>query len=105
MYGLTIIAEVPPTFKRSLILYQRHAELFALLSHVVWPDAGLDFSDVRFLEQNHAQSALSDATSDAQGEFVVDKLLVEIEFASLLFPGNLELAEQRLFIDADTHRR
>ena len=40
--------------------------LGALASHVVGPDGGLNLADVGFVEEHHAESALSDASTDAQ---------------------------------------
>ena len=86
-----------------MILNQVHAKTFALPPHVVGPDAGLDFTDVPFVEQHHAEATLSDAAADAQRQLVVQQLLVEIELFALLLMLNLQLSEQRLLIDADAH--
>ena len=56
-----------------------------------------------FVEEHHAETALANTTTDAQGQFVVQQLLVEIELFTLLLTLNLQLAQQTLLIDADTH--
>ena len=49
-------------------LYEYHASLAAFLTLLVRPDGCLDFSDVAFLKQYHAESALSYATSYCGGK-------------------------------------
>ena len=86
-------------------LYQVHTEFLALLTHIVGPDRSLDLTDMSLVEQHHAETALSDTATDTQGQFVVQQLLVEIELFALLLSLDLQLAQQTLLIDADTHRR
>ena len=58
-----------------------------------------------FVEEHHAETALADTATDTQGQFVIQQLLVEIELFALLLSLDLQLAQQTLLIDADTHRR
>jgi len=38
-----------------------------VLDGFVWPNAAVDFSDVDFFEQEHAESALAYAAADGEG--------------------------------------
>ena len=85
------------------MLYQGHTHFFAFLTHAVGPDGGLDLADVSFVKQHHAQTTMTNTSSNAQGQAVVEQLLVEIELLTLLLTLNLELAQQTLFVNTDTH--
>ena len=43
------------------------------------PDGGLDFTDVGFVEKEHAQTALSDASADRIRELAFEEEFVECE--------------------------
>ena len=43
------------------------------------PDGGLDFTDVGFVEKEHAQTALPDAAAYGVGQFTVKEKTVESE--------------------------
>ena len=73
-------------------LDEGHAESLALFPHGLWPDTGLYFSDVCLVEEHEAKTALSDTSSDTEGEFVVQQLLVEEEVLALLFASEFKLA-------------
>ena len=59
-------------------LNQRHSSLLTLLSHIVRPDAGLDFSDMGFMQQHHAETALTYSASNAERELIIEQTLMEI---------------------------
>ena len=59
-------------------LNQRHSSLFTLLSHIVRPDAGLDFSDMGFMQQHHAETALTYSASNAERQLIIEQTLMEI---------------------------
>ena len=59
-------------------LNQRHSSFFTLLSHIVRPDAGLDFSDMGFMQQHHAETALTYTASNAERELIIEQTLMEI---------------------------
>ena len=86
-------------------LYQIHSEGLALAAHVVGPDAGLDLTDVGLVEEHHAKTALSDTTAYGERQTVVEQLLVEEELFALFLALNLQLTQQTLLVDTDTHRR
>ena len=46
-----------------IALNQRHSHFGTLVSHFFGPDAGLNFADVRLVQQDEAQATLSDATA------------------------------------------
>ena len=48
------------------LLDKVHACLAAFLALLIWPDACLDLTDVSLLEHYHAETALSDATTDRE---------------------------------------
>ncbi len=80
-----------------------HAQLTAFLSHAVGPDRGLNLSDMGFMEQHHAETALTDTATNGKGQLIVQQLLMEIQFLALLLMFYLELAQQGFLIDTDTH--
>ena len=86
------------------MLYQRHTEGLALTSHVVRPDGSLNLADMTFMEQHHAETALSDTAADGKRQTIVEQLLVEIELFALLLVFEFQLTEQALLINTDTHR-
>ena len=59
-------------------LNQRHSSLFTFLSHIVRPDAGLDFSDMGLMQQHHAETALTYSASNAERELIIEQTLMEI---------------------------
>ena len=50
--------------QRELGLHQQDVVLAAFLDVLLWPDACLHLSDMRFLQEEHAQSALTDTAAD-----------------------------------------
>ena len=88
-----------------MILNQVHAKTFALPPHVVGPNAGLDFADMAFVQKHHAKTTLSNTTTNGEGQTVVEQLLVEIQLFAFLLMLKLQLSQQALFIDTDTHGR
>ena len=59
---------------------------------------------MRLVEQHHAETALTDTTTDTQWQLVVQELLVEIELLSIFLAFQLQLAKQALLVNTDTHR-
>lgn len=56
----------------------------ALAAHLFGPDAGLDLANVGFVEEHHAEAALSYSTSDGEWEFAIEEFLVEIKSGTFL---------------------
>ncbi len=75
-------------------LNQVHAQFFAFMTHIVGPDAGLDLTDVSLVEQYHAETTLTDTATDAQRQFVVQQLLMEVECLAVFLVFNLQLTQQ-----------
>lgn len=89
----------------SCLLYQRHAEPLAFLTHFLRPDACLYFADVRFLEKHHAETALTDAAADGEWQLAVEQTLMEVELLAFFLALLLKLAQQSLTVNADAHGR
>jgi hypothetical protein len=84
-------------------LYQIHSEGLALSAHVIGPDAGLDLTDVGLMEEYHTETTLSDTTANRERQTVIEQLLVEEELFAFLLAFNLQLTQQTLLVDTDTH--
>lgn len=67
------------------------------------PNAGLHFSDVCFLEQVHAQSALADAATYGEWELAVEERFVEGEVFPLCAAAYFKLAAERFGAYAYSH--
>ena len=85
-------------------LNQRHSIVSTFLAHCTWPDTCLDFTDVSFMQQNHAKTALTNATANTQRELTIKKALMEIKFLAFFLARQFELTVQCFRIDAYTHR-
>ena len=85
-------------------LNQVHPQFLTFIPHVVRPDTCLNLSDMSLVQQHHTQTALSDTTSDREGQLVVQQLLMEIELFALFLTLYLQLTQQTLLIHTDTHR-
>lgn len=88
---------------KKLFLYQWHAGLSALLTHLIGPDAGLYLSDMSLVEHYHAQAALAYATANAERQLSVEQLLMEEQLLAFFLSFKFKLAEQALLVYADTH--
>ena len=75
----------------------------ALLAHILWPDARLGLTDVSLVEEHHTEAALADTTTDREWELAFEKALVEVELHAVFLASELELMEECLRIDTDTH--
>ena len=84
-------------------LSQEDAGLAAGFAHVGGPDGGLDFADVGFAQQEHAQAGLADTAADGLGQFSVQQEPMEIECFFVQLAAFCQLAVQGLRIHADTH--
>lgn len=76
----------------------------AFLSHLVGPDTGLNLTDMGLVQHHHAQAALTDTATDAQRQFVIKQLLMEVKLLAVFLPFYLQLAQQAFFVHTDTHR-
>ena len=77
-----------------LALNQVHAQFLALLAHVLGPDAGLCLAHVALLQEYHAQAALTDTATDAQGKCAFQKTTVEIEFLAVCLSLEFQLVKE-----------
>lgn len=73
---------------------QHDAGFFTLTPLFFGPDGGLHLSDVGFLQQEHAQSALSNASAYRRGEFAAEKARVEKKLGAVAASGGSELPVQ-----------
>jgi hypothetical protein len=73
-------------------LNQGNVQRFTFLTHIVGPNAGLNFSDVRFAEVKHASTRLSDTATDTQGKTSFNQSAVEVEFQAFFLSAFLKLA-------------
>ena len=67
------------------------------------PEGGLDLTDVSLAEEEHADSGLTDASSDREGELVVQDGFLEGKLCAVFTAGFFELFGKRLGIDTDAH--
>lgn len=58
-----------------------------------------------FMQEYHTETTLTNTTTNTQGQLVMEQFLVEIQCLTLLLTLQLQLAEQRLLVDTDTHGR
>ena len=86
-------------------LHQQDAVRLACGDLLFGPDACLHFANMSFLEQEHAQAALPDASTNGIGQFTGEKRLVEGEILAVHAAALLKLPEEGLFADPYTHRR
>ena len=86
-----------------MILNKVHAGGLAFLSHAAWPDAALRLADMSFVQENHAQTALSNSASYTQGQAALEQAFVEIELAAVFLTLQLELCLQGFLVHTDTH--
>ena len=66
-----------------MILNKVHACCLTFFPHATWPDAALRLADVSFVQENHAQTALSNSASYAQWQAAFEQAFVEIELAAV----------------------
>lgn len=57
------------------------------------------------MQEHHTETALPNTATYRKGQFVIEQLLVEEELLTLILSLNLQLSQQTLLIDTDTHRR
>ena len=69
------------------------------------PYRNADLAKVRFLEQKHIRSRLSDPATDAERELVADDPLVIRQLEKIELAGDFQLSPQRFSINSNTHRR
>ena len=69
--------------KKSLVSKQKYIVAGTFRNLFFGPDAGLDLSDVGFLQQIHAQTRLSDAATDGKGHIAVQEGFVEIKIQTV----------------------
>ena len=86
-----------------MTLYKVHTQLLTFLAHLVGPDTCLYLADVTLVQQHHTKAALAYTAADAERQFVVHQFLVEVESKSLFLAFNLQLTNQRLRVNTDTH--
>ena len=75
----------------------------ALLAHFLRPQADLDLADVGFAQQEHTQTALTDAAAHAQGQSAVQDALVEGEGQAVFAVQLRALAAHGGLVHADAH--
>ena len=85
-------------------LQQCHACLLADLPGIAVPVGGLYLADVRLVQQQHAQAALSDAAAHGEGQLAVQQHLVEGQRPALIGVGGLQLRVQGRGRNADAVR-
>lgn len=74
---------------------EQHDSGFLTLTPLFFgPDGGLHLSYVGFLQQEHAQSALSNASAYRRGEFAAEKARVEKKLGAVAASGGSELPVQ-----------
>ena len=83
--------------------HKNNARFTAVLMHLTRPEACLDFADVGLAEEIHAKARLADPTSDRFGEFPGKKPFMKKQFLTLGLSLDLQLSEQGLFVDPNTH--
>ena len=72
-------------------------------AHVFRPNASLNLTDVGLMEEYHTETTLSDTTAYGEWQAVIEQLLVEEELFAFLLAFNLQLTQQTLLVDTDTH--
>ena len=60
------------------MLNQRHTELLAFMAHIIRPNTCLYLSEMRLMQQHHAEAALSDTAADTLRQFAGEEALMEI---------------------------
>ena len=80
-----------------------YATFLAFPAVFIRPDAALRLTHMGLVEQNHAQSALPDAATDAQRKRTLQQPLVEVELFAVLLALQSQLALQGLRVHTDTH--
>ena len=68
------------------------------------PYRSLNLTDVGFVEQEHAQAALSDASADGVGQTAFDEHPVEGELKAVGASTDLKLLDERFGADSYAHR-
>ena len=84
-------------------LQQVYSALFAISAHFVRPHAYLDFSDVGFSKEEHAQTALTDTAAHREAEFSVQEALVELKVCPLRTAALFKLEFEAFRAYTDTH--
>ena len=65
-------------------LNEANAHATAFFTHAVGPQTGLNFANVGFVKEEHAQTRLPDTSADAERKFPVEQLCVKEEFLASL---------------------
>ena len=84
-------------------LQEHDACLFAGGNGLLVPNGGLHLTDMAAFHQKHAQSRLSDAAADGEGQFAVEEHFMEGQVPSFLAMRHGQLAGHGVGIDADAH--
>ena len=77
--------------------------LTAGIDHLLRPDAGLYLTDVRTIQQKHAETRLTDTTTDGVRKLTLEQHLMVWKICTLLTAGLLQLRTQRSLVDTNTH--
>ena len=79
--------------------------LLATLDLRLGPDRGLHLTDVCLLQEEHAETALTDTATDRGRQLARQQGFVEGQLRALHATTDLQLPQQRLRTDTDAHRR
>ena len=90
-------------FAKGMLSDERDAGDTTFGTHLVGPDTGLCLTDVCFVQQNHAEAALTYASADAERLLIMQETLVEEELLAFFFALKGKLAFEGIFINADAH--
>ena len=81
----TPLSKIPIVYKDKIFLWGKQAlrQLNTCFTaggaHVLRPDSALDFTDMRFPKQEHAQTGLADTAADGLGKLAVQQQAMEVE--------------------------
>ena len=76
-----------------------------IFHYIVRPKGGLYLADMSFSEIIHTDTGLSNASAYRIGQFAVQQRFLEGQVGPFFASGLLQLAPERIFINADTHGR
>jgi len=85
------------------LLQKMNPLVSALLDDFIRPDADLDFTDVPFLEQQHAEPRLPDAAAHCLRKFAGEQLPVPFQPGPFHASAQFKLTQERLPVDSDSH--
>src|SRR6056297_1096737 len=88
------------TFYFPLLLQNLYSGFFAFFKHCFGPYGSLNFSDVGFLEKEHANPGLSYAPSYCIWELSSEKVFVERQFLSVFELSNHELFFESFLVNS-----